>query len=238
MELALELNQNNNLNDNLGKAQNNFLESNLGKIINTGIDAGLRYLLPDFIENQVIDIKDTLFSEGLKGAIDKAIDSVINTGKSVLGIFTGNFESIGQAYDVVKKGGLLNSISQGIDYVLDKAKKNETIPKDAASLIKDGKNDIIKDIEKGIDKTLSDQLKSVEKIDKYCTNWQKFYEKQDFDSMQKEFTKIKKEMKAILPLENVINKMREIENLHNLVKNKGGDFSLSQDELEIAKKLI
>lgn len=238
MELALELSQNNSLNDSLEKVQNSFLESNLGKVVNTAVDVGLRYLLPNFIENQVIDIKNTLFNDGFKEAINKSISSAIDTGKSVLGIFTGNFDSINQAHSVIEKGGLLDSASKVIDYFLNKATKDKSISKDAASLIKDGKNTILKDIAKGIDKTFSDQIKSIEKIDKYCESWREFYEKQDFENMKKEFTKIKKEMNTFLPLENTINKMREVENLHNLVKNKGGDFNLSKEELEVAKKLI
>lgn len=238
MELALDLQKNNNLNDNLEKEQNSFLESNLGKAINSGLDLGIRYILPDFVENEVIDIKDTLFNDGFKEAINKTIDTVVNTGKSILGIFTGNFDSISQAHSAVEKGGLIDGISDVIDYFLNKAKDNKTLSKDMTSLIKEEKNVLLDNVSKGIDKTFSDQLKSVEKLDNYCENWQNFYEKQDFDSMQKEFNKIKKEMKTILPLENTINRMREIENLHNLIKNKGGNFELSNEELEIAKKLI
>ena len=38
--------------------QKGFLDSTLGKVINTGLDAGIRFLLPDLIEEQVIDVKD------------------------------------------------------------------------------------------------------------------------------------------------------------------------------------
>ena len=238
MELALELQKNNSLDNSLAIEQNKFLESTLGKVINTGIDMGLRYLLPDFIENQVIDIKNTLFNDGFKEAMNKTINSAVNMGKSVLGIFTGNFESISQAHSVIEKGGLLDSVSKAIDSFLNKAVKDKTLPKDITSIIKDGKNNLLKDIKKGIDKTFSDQLKAVERIDKYCQNWQKFYEKKDFNNMQKEMTKIKRDMKTVLPLENTINKMREVENLHNLIKNKGGDFNISKEELELSKKLI
>ena len=42
--------------------QNNFLQTTLGKTINTAIDIGLRAILPDMIEEQVIDIKNVLFN--------------------------------------------------------------------------------------------------------------------------------------------------------------------------------
>ena len=56
------LNNNIEINNNLEleKNQKNFLETTLGKTINTGIDIGIRAVLPDFIEEQIIDLKDNL----------------------------------------------------------------------------------------------------------------------------------------------------------------------------------
>ena len=39
--------------------QRNFLQTNIGKAVNTGLNIGLRYILPDVIEDQVIEIKDS-----------------------------------------------------------------------------------------------------------------------------------------------------------------------------------
>jgi hypothetical protein len=68
--MKLENVQNNNLelnnkivNENL---QKKFLETTLGKTVNTAIDIGLRAILPDFVENQVINLKNNLFNFGLK----------------------------------------------------------------------------------------------------------------------------------------------------------------------------
>ena len=44
----------------LSKSQNSFLQSTLGKIINTGLNIGIRALLPNVIEDQVIEIKDAI----------------------------------------------------------------------------------------------------------------------------------------------------------------------------------
>ena len=40
--------------------QNKFLQTTLGKVINTGIDIGLRGVMPDMIEDQIIEIKNVL----------------------------------------------------------------------------------------------------------------------------------------------------------------------------------
>lgn len=78
--------QENNISNNIEieKKQNNFLETTLGKTINTGIDIGLRMLLPDLIENQIIEVKDTLLKEGLSEGIKKVVSSAIDLGKSAI----------------------------------------------------------------------------------------------------------------------------------------------------------
>ena len=59
MELALENNISNQLvNQN---EQKSFLETTLGKVINLGLDTGIRALLPNFLEEQVIDVKNEIF---------------------------------------------------------------------------------------------------------------------------------------------------------------------------------
>ena len=55
--------------------------------------------------------------------------------------------------------------------------------------------------------------------------------------MEKEYKKLEEELEKTIPLENTIKEARNIENLHILIKNKG-NFNLSNDELELAKKLI
>ena len=77
----MELETNNKIeikNDLLNeKDQKNFLETTLGKTINTAIDIGIRAILPDFIDDQVINIKNNLLKNGLKEGISKTIDDTI-----------------------------------------------------------------------------------------------------------------------------------------------------------------
>ena len=116
--------------------QNTFLQTTLGKTINTAFDVGLRGILPDMIEEQVIDIKNVLLNNGLKEGIDTAIKSAIDLGKSALGIITGKFENLSQAHTAVKKGGIIDGISDVIDNVLESSTKNELISKSTSRLIK------------------------------------------------------------------------------------------------------
>ena len=41
-----------------------------------------------------------------------------------------------------------------------------------------------------------------------------------------------------IDIEKIINQARVVENLHNLIKNNGKEFNLSETEIELAKKLI
>ena len=82
------------------------------------------------------------------------------------------------------------------------------------------------------------QVSSVEKINTYAENWKDCYNNQDFDGMEKAYNKLKDELDKTLPLKNTLKEARNIENIHILIKNKGGDFNLSQEELELAQKLV
>ena len=143
MEIENEIN--NNLNNE--KKENNFLNTILGKTINNAFDIGLRAVLPDLIEEQVIDIKNALLENGLKSGIDTAINSTIDFGKSVAGIFTGNFENISQIRTAVGSGGIIDTISNVLDKTIDKVYEKGKINNTVSSLIKKGKDVILDNIE-------------------------------------------------------------------------------------------
>ena len=103
------------------KEQKNFLETTLGKVINTGLNLGLRVVLPDFIENEVIGIKDTILKEGFGAGIKKCINSAVDLGKSAIGIFTGKFENVSQVQTAIKNGGLIDSLSELLTTAINKA---------------------------------------------------------------------------------------------------------------------
>lgn len=238
----LNINSNNSLNLDQNylinlEEQKNFLDSTIGKIINNTINVGLKMLLPDLIEDQVIQIKDTIIKEGFKEGLNKTIDSAIDLGKSIIGIATGKFENITQVEKAVQKGGILDITSGAIDTALKYGNKTGIIPKQISKIIKNGKNLIIDNLATNLEKALTDQVKSVENINKYSNNWNKYFKQQNFNKMDKEYSKIKKELQNIFPLENTIKQAREIENIHQLIKNNGRDFNLTKEQIELAKKL-
>lgn len=234
----INLEKNNNIENATYEKQKNFLDTNLGQAINLGIDFGIKAVLPNFLEDEVIEIKDSIITDGFKEGIKTAIDNAVDLGKSFLGIFTGKFESISQIKEAIKKGGLIDSISGVLDWGIKKAKTNKLIKSSTANLIKKGKNIILNNVSDSIENNLDSQVESVEKTDKYIEKWKSYYEEKDFTNMDKQFKKIEKELEKILPLENIITKARQLENIHNLIKNNGKNFNLSQEELELANKLV
>lgn len=233
------LNNSIELNNNLEieKEQKNFLETTLGKTINTGIDIGIRAILPDYIEEQIIDLKDNLIKYGLKEGIKKSIDDAINIGKSAIGIVSGDFENIAQMQEAIKNGGIIDNVSSLLDSVINKVQSNGLINSTVARTIKQGKNSILNNVEKNIENTFNNQIKALNYTEKYIENWKNYFENKDFNGMEKEYKKIKTEMNYLAPIEKMINEARTIENLHMLIKNNGQDFNLTKEQMELAEKL-
>ena len=236
----LELNNNRELNNNIVQEKNQkiFLESMIGKSINTAVDIGIRTLLPDFLDEQIINIKDNLLNYGLKEGIKQTINNGINLGKSAIGVFTGNFENISQMQEAVANGGIIDGMSSLLDAVVNKVEDMGIIDKKVANTIKNGKDIVLNNIESNIEKSFKMQLTSIENIDKYISNWKNDFKRQDFNLMEKSYKKIEKEIKNLIPLEKTLTEARIIENLHNLIKNNGQNFNLTEEQLQLSEKLI
>ena len=228
---------NNEINNKINVEKNNFLNSVLGKTINTAIDIGLRAILPDLIENQVIDIKNALLQNGLKSGIDTAVNSAINLGKSAVGIVTGNFENMDQVRMAVGNGGIVDTVSNVLDKAINNTYKKGYIDKTVTSIIKNGKNVLLNNISNNIKSELDQQTNSVEKLEKYINNWKEYYNKEDFEGMTKEYNKIKTQLNKVVPLENILKETRKVETLHELIKNNGQNFNITELEKNAIENL-
>ena len=217
--------------------QQEFFQSTLGKIIDFSLDAGIRALVPDIIENEVINIKDTIISEGFSEGIKSLIDNAINIGKSALGIVTGEFESVSQAEKAIEKGGILDSISSGINLALNKISSMGIISEDTTNLIANGKDVIINNVSSNIKKEFTTQSKNIDNLNSYVNKWKLEYENRNIEGMEKYMKKIDKTLSKTLQIENLISEARTIENIHELIKNNGNNFDLSKEELDLASKL-
>lgn len=236
MEIDIQ-NDLNNKNLEVGKEQKSFLETTLGGIINTGLNLGIKYLLPDFVEDEVIKIKDTILNEGFKEGLNTAIDEVIDFGKSAIGIVTGKFDDISQMQKAVENGGIIDTISKGIDTGINKVNKKGKLNDTISNVIKKGKNLILDNISSNIEEMIVEQGNEINKFETSINEWKKAYENKDFDLMEKEMKNINKYLEKIMPLENIIKEARIVENIHNLIKNNNKNFEINEVELEAANVL-
>lgn len=227
-----------NKTNNFKELQELFLNSALGQVIDNAVDIGLKSVLPDLIEDEVINIKDVILENGFSEGIKEAISTTLNFGKSVIGIVTGKFDNVNQIEIAVKKGGIIDSVSDVLDFTIKKVTEKGIIDNTTSSLIKNGKNTILKTIEDKIEKTLDTQVKDVEKLQKYCNSWKEYYKEQDFAKMDGAYKNIEKYINKTVPLENTFFEARKIENLHKIIKNNDKKFDITEEEIKLAEKLV
>lgn len=222
---------------NVERDNKSFWESNFGKIINGAINFGIKATLPRWMQNEIIEIKDSILTDGIQAGVQTAADKVVDIGKSIQGIFTGDFESISQINRVINNGGLMDAISDLLDSVINWAKKENKISNKTSKIIKSSKNTLLSNIEKSIGNSMESQLESIEKINNYIEKWNQYYKENDLTNMKKIHTRIKNEMQKIMPIENVLKKVEYVNNLQELIQKNGGNFNLSEEELELAEML-
>lgn len=138
----------------------------------------------------------------------------------------------------VQKGGIIDGMSDTIDYVLEKTQEKGILPTTIARTIKTGKNTLLNNVANNIESEFNKQIKSAERLQKYSNNWKECFNNKDFEGMTTQIYKIRSELKELVPMENTIKEARTIENLHSLIKNNGKDFNLSAEQQELAKMLV
>ena len=217
--------------------QKNFLNTSLGKTINSAVDIAIKAALPNIIEDEVIKIKDAILENGFKEGIKEAINSGIDIGKSSIGIITGDFENISQVQLAVKKGGIIDSTSNLLDYAIKYASTKGFIPNEVANILKKSKENILESVSNKIENNFANQLKYIEKLEKSCKKWEEAFESKNVDILDKSYKEISKEMDRIIPMENIIKEARKIENIQKLLINNNYNFDISQNEILLAQKL-
>ena len=225
-ELSIE-----NKDDILSK-QNNALSEILNNVINWSIDAGLKYILPDSIENDVIKIKNDLLNGNAAQKIIDTIGSVINLGKEKLNNEKKEIINTEDIKKVLQNPDTIKLISDTVETILNNRDIN------IQNKERSNKKIIEKNVENNLNNQLERQVNSINKIENYKNEWYKNYENKDFEKINKIYKNIKKELKNIVPIEKLIKETRKIENLNQLIKSKGGDFNITKEELELANKLV
>ena len=227
----------NNMSNNLSELQTKFMESKLYKSVNKGVDFGIRVLLPNFIEDEVINLKDSIMENGLIQGIKEAVGLAIDFGKNIYRITTKNFDSIEQMENVLDKSGTISKISDFLDTAIDTVKSMGFIDNNVKTILKSGKNAILNNIKNNISDEFSEQSKYLKQTEKYADKWIEAYEARDVKEMNKAFDKLEECIEKTAPLEETIKIYNEIKTFHELIENNGGNFDLGQNELELIEAL-
>lgn len=203
------------------------------KIANKALDFGLKTVLPDFIEDEVIQIKDAFIKEGFIAGLEEAKQQIDEVWKSVKGIFTGEFDNIGQIKKLVQKDGILDTASTLVDKITKKLLDNKIITKQTYNIIKTGKKEIINALEEELNKYYKIDEYDIEKLEKQIQDWQESFQNKDYESMEKISKKISETLLENQTIEKTINKARNIEKLQKYIQEKGSIEKLSKEERKL-----
>ena len=213
------------------------IKIDIGNLANTGLEFGLRAVLPDFIEDDIIDIKDKFIQEGFTEGVKETYEKVKDIGKSIQGIFTGKFESVEQVKRLIQTDGILDGTSEIIDKILKNLLNKKKISKSTYNLIKTGKKEIMNSLENELESYYKIDTYSLEKIEEYCQEWKENYFKGNYKEMQKSINKIKQRLDKNESIEKIIKQAREIEKIQKYIEEKGSIENLSESEKMLIEKI-
>lgn len=194
----------------------------INKTIDNIYNEILKVFLPDSIEDKVIKIKDQLGLSQLSRRVADFTKDIINNK------------------DEKKENKDMNDldIEKETSKIISTIKDSYNLSTGQVNKLEKNKDNIVNKIEQELDKEIKNYVNTFQKNDKYINEWKEFYKSKDFKNMEKIYKKIEKNMKDIVPLEEKIKEVRELENIHLIIKKKGGDFNLTNEELELTKRLL
>ena len=125
-----------NLDNYIEKEQINWTTSKVYEYLNNGFDAGIRLLLPDYIESEVIDLKNKILNSGVQDVLKNTIIDTLKIGKEKELFSKNKFESVNEVKETLENGNLIDGISNLLDKEIDSVKDNKIITEKVAKKIK------------------------------------------------------------------------------------------------------
>ena len=198
--------------------------------LNFGVDLGLKALLPDLIEDQVIDIKNSILEGGFKEGVNTLMKKVNEFKNSITGIFTGNFNNIEEIHTATKQGGIIKTVSKGLSKGIDAGVKSGAIPKSIGGILKAGKTTMLNEFSNSLESQMRKEIQKFDILNDLNKKWYDALDQRDFDKMTKYTEKISVLSKDLVKFSNIIEETKKIEELHNFIKeNNSFDFMVGTD---------
>ena len=198
--------------------------------LNFGVDLGLKALLPDLIEDQVIDIKNSILEGGFKEGVNTLVKKVNEFKNSITGIFTGNFNNIEEIHTATKQGGIIKTVSKGLSKGIDAGVKSGAIPKSIGGILKAGKTTMLNEFNSSLESQMKKEMKKFDTLNDLNKKWYDALDQRDFNKMTKYTEKISELSKDLVKFSNIIDETKKIKELHNFIKeNNSFDFMVGTD---------
>ena len=222
------INKNLNNIEKIGEVGNQAMESISNNLDNI-YDEIIKSILPDSIENKFIEIKNSL---GLNVLCQKVANNVCKkiSNKTLDDIRNENRNNDSELNNInIKKE--VSKIFDCIEPLINNTNKK-------SYNLDNNKKNVEKKLNNKINKTIENYVKASEKNKEFIKKWKEYYNDKDYINLKKAFNKIENNKEKILPIEETIKELHEIENLEKIIEMKGGDFNITKEELELARNLV
>lgn len=210
---------------------------NMPKIANNALNFGLKAILPDFIEDDIIQIKDSFINEGFEKGLEEAKEKAEEVWKSVKGVFTGEFDTVGEIQKLIQKNGILDTASDLVDKITKLLLSKKIINKTTYNLIKTGKKEILNALEGELNNYYKIDTYDLERLNEQIEKWQKNYNDSDYESMEKTAKTILNILDKVDQIEAVINKARNIQKVQKYIQEKGSKEKLTKAERKLIEAI-
>ena len=243
MELELEnikeigVRNNIEIEKELSNKQNNFLGELLSKVVNSAIDAGIKYLFPEKISKEVINMKNKIFTKRFKTELKNTINKVLKKGKREIGRSDISLRNIKEIHQSLYKGNILENISNLINKYLEEKKEIGKIDNNISNKISKNNGNLMQNISTNIENELINQMREINILRKYNLEWKKAFENKDLEETRKICNEIKKKSEKVIPIKNIFEDIEKIYNIQKILEKNKGDFKIAEGEFLKLKEM-
>lgn len=181
-------------------------------------------------ENILITAKNILTNDVVQEKVKNVFNNIFNKDNTII-------SNVQDVKNVIQEKGFMEGISETVNNAIDDLKD---IDSNIVNTLSNCKEMII-------DKLICDEAKSrfegqekiLNKIDEKYEKWEQALNENDIKSMDKIYKQIEKQYEKLLPTVEVIERVNELKNINELVKNKlaNNDYVLTEMEKEICRKV-